>query len=155
MPQLIVKYQVFGSLTESGHDSSYSQTAKNYFSFSQLKKNVWETLIDSKHYGEEGVARPALLQVAPWLWLAPIGMLIMLLSTRYPLGIKLFVIISSLLIIFYLSGANMSAQKLQFHCLRYISPGFIVLNLGVVVLVREIWLLSAAFFSKLTKRKSS
>lgn len=80
LPQLYVKYQVFGSLSESGHDDSYSQTAKKYFSFSQLKKNTWETLIDSKHYSEVEAKRPALLQVAPWLWIAPIGLLILLMS---------------------------------------------------------------------------
>lgn len=155
LPQLYVKYQVFGSLTESGHDDSYSQTAKKYFSFSQLKKNTWETLIDSKHYSEADAKRPALLQAAPWLWIAPIGLLILLMSKRYPVGVKIFVVICSLLILFYLSGANMSAQKLQFHCLRYISAGLIVLNLGIIVFLREILMLSKMYVTKTFNKKAT
>lgn len=155
LPQLYAKYQVFGSLTESGHDDSYGQVVKKYFSFHQLEKNTWETLIDSKYYGEADAKRPALLQVAPWLWIAPIGLLILLMSKKYPIGVKIFVIVCSLLILFYLSGANMSAQKLQFHCLRYISAGLIVLNLGVIVFFRETLHLSKTYFTKAFNKRAT
>jgi hypothetical protein len=53
-------------------------------------------------------------------------------------GLKLFTGVSLFLMIFYLSGINMSVQKLAFHCLRYISPSFIILNLAVVVVIKEV-----------------
>lgn len=139
LPQAAVKASVLGSLAESGHDTGYSQTAGKYFQPRNLYRNTWETLIDSKHFNEPQATRGALLKAAPWLWLSPIGLGFILFTKRYGGGLKLFTIVSCFLIIFYLSGSNMSAQKLQFHCLRYISPGFITLNFAVLVVANEIW----------------
>jgi len=44
-----------------------------------------------------------------------------------------------MVLLFYLSGANMSSHKLQFHCIRYITPSFIVLNFAVI------WALKTGF----------
>ncbi|TXG76632.1 hypothetical protein E6P97_03190 [Patescibacteria group bacterium] len=146
LPQVVVKYQVMGTVTSSGHDSSYTQTLDKYLVPSQLYRNTWETLIDSKHFGEPQASRPALLQAAPWLWIAPLGVVVILASRRYPMPLKWFVLVSVGLMVFYLSGSNMSAQKLQFHCLRYISAGLIMLNLAVVVVCKE-------GYDKITGRK--
>jgi hypothetical protein len=43
------------------------------------------------------------------------------------------------LLVFYLSSAHMSAARLKFHCLRYITPGYIALHFGVVVVLAEGW----------------
>lgn len=139
LPQLAVKYHTLGSVTESGHDAGYSQTLDKYLQPQQLYDNTWEVLIDSNHFNGPKNVRKALFQAAPWLWLAPIGLLIVLISKRYPKGLKVFTILSLWLLVFYLSGSNMSAQKLQFHCLRYIAPAFIALNFGVIVVLYEVY----------------
>lgn len=136
LPQLLVKYAVFGSIGESGHDSSYSETAQGYFQPTRLYRNIREVVVDSGSY-TTNPKRPALLQSMPWLWVAPAGLLILLVSSRYPLGIKVYTIVSLGLLLFYLSGTNMSGYKLMFHCLRYVSPALIILNFSVVVVLRE------------------
>lgn len=138
VPQLVIKYAVLGSATNSGRSDAYGQVIKSqYLKPRLLYRNAIETIIDSSYFGQKLVRRPALLQAAPWLWLSPIGIGIGLLSKKYSKGLKVFMLAGCAIIVFYLSGANMSAQKLKFHCLRYISPGFIVLNLGVIIVARE------------------
>jgi hypothetical protein len=44
-----------------------------------------------------------------------------------------------LIIVFYLSGPNMSAMKLKYNCLRYIAPGFIALNLATIIFFKEVF----------------
>lgn len=141
LPQVGAKFAVFESLTESGHDYGYSETLSKYLDPQRFYENVDGVIVDSGYPDapkSPTVSRPALLQVAPWLWLSLIGVIIMLFSKRYSIGLKVFVIVSLFLMFFYLSGINMSVHKLAFHCLRYISPGFIVLNLAVIVVLREI-----------------
>lgn len=139
LPQLAMRNAVFGSFTSSGRDKDedYSEAASNYLQPDLLYRNTWETIVDSRHYDGPDPKRRALLQVAPWLILGPVGIAIILFSKKYPLGLKLFTLISCGLLIFYLSGANMAARKLKFHCLRYITPGLIILNVGTLVTVRE------------------
>ncbi len=139
IPQIIVKTAVLDSITKSGHDAGYSQTAGKYFRPEKLYRNTLEVIIDSKHFAEPQATRKALLQEIPWLWISPIGVGIILFGKRYSTGLKFYVVVSIALALFYLSGSNMSAQKLQFHCLRYISPSFIVLNLGVLIVARELF----------------
>jgi len=139
MPQLVIKTMVLGTPFESGHDAGYSQTAGRYFRLSNSHRNMWEVVIDSNHFNDPQARRKSLLQAVPWLWISPIGLGIIVFSKKHRAGLKLFIIVSGALILFYLSGSNMSAQKLQFHCLRYISPSFIALNLGVLVVGHTIY----------------
>lgn len=151
LPYTLIKASVLGSATTSGHDAGYSQTAGRYLQPNQLYQNVWGVIIDSNKFlttqppeairewcnelpgaCQPDSQREALLQYAPWLWLAPFGLGAILIDRKYKSGIKIFILISGFLLIFYLSGSNMSVHKLKYHCLRYISPSFIALNLGVV-----------------------
>jgi hypothetical protein len=136
IPQLIIKLLALGSVTSSGRSDGYGDVRSHYFRFDLLYRNIWETLINSSHFNTPGVNRQALFQAAPWLWLGPVGMGIILFSKKFSIGIKVFILISLTIMVFYLSGANMSAHKLSFHCLRYISSSFIALNLGVIVVAR-------------------
>lgn len=142
-PQLLVRAAVVGSVTSSGRTVSYDDIAHAYFSISHLHTNIWSTIIDSRHvpgvpYPGPNVHRPALLQAAPWLWLSPIGIGLVFFARRYAAGLKIFFGASIVLMLFYLSGNNMSAGKLPFHCLRYIAPAFIMLNLAVIIVAREV-----------------
>lgn len=138
LPQLAVKQHVIGDVAESGHDNGYSETLGKYLVPEQFYRNTLETIVDSHFFNEPQATRKALFQEAPWLWLGPIGIVLIVTQRKYPKGLKWFALISCGLVIFYLSGSNMSAQKLQFHCLRYISAGLIIMNLGVIVVVKEL-----------------
>jgi len=160
MPQLVVKFVVNGSILDSGRESSYQQISNQYLQLSLLDRNIKEVVIGGDNYQNPKAGgspiksdRPALLQTSPWLWLAPIGIFLMLILKRYPLGLKIFAIISLMLMLFYLSGANMSGQKLKYHCLRYISAGFIVLNLGSIVAAKEGIEYGGRIIKKLTMQK--
>ena len=135
IPQPAIKRLVLGSASAAGREGGYSQILGDYFQPDLFVRNVWETVIDSHHYTDEW-NRPALLQAAPWLWLAPLGMVVIFVSGTYHRGVKLFVLLSLLVMGFYLSGVNMSGQKLQFHTLRYITSSFIMLNFAVVALAK-------------------
>lgn len=135
LPQAITKHAVLGSVLKTGGTRTYSQTKGEYLRPDLLIRNTKETIVDSKNNG----GRPALLQAAPWLIISPIGMGILLLGKKWPLGVKVFTVVSVGLLMFYLSGANMSAHKLKFNCLRYIAPSFIILNFATVVVLREGW----------------
>lgn len=168
MPQIITKATVLGNVTDSGKDQPYSSITKQYFQLSLLQRNSWEVLINPSHYGptayvpagapsgqeklfERGGPNPgrkSVLQAAPWLWLAPVGFVVILAYRRYPDGLKIFVLISAFLLMFYLSGVNMSGQKLKFHAIRYITPGFIALNLATTVALYE----AVRFGSSKTKK---
>jgi hypothetical protein len=171
VPQVLIKQHAVGGFTRSGRTYSYSDVRHQYLQPSLFYRNVWGTIIDSKHFYVKGFKRDpgitkyeslrlvhngnpkrlALLQAAPWLWIAPIGIGLILAKRRYPLGLKLFMLASVCVMAFYLSGVNMSAYKLKYHCLRYISSGFIALNLGVIVTARESQMFIA---SRLKKQKA-
>ena len=156
IPQVWVKFAVNGQFS-SGRDTSYEETSGRYLQPRLLYRNVWEVLVDSQHFGNpNGITnmltptdedlykvggpdplREALLQAAPWLWISPIGIILLLTRKKYGVGIKVFTILTVLLMTFYLSGVNMSGQKLKFHTLRYISASFILLNLGTVLVIKE------------------
>lgn len=145
MPQVIIKAAVLGSAMTQQHQgaSSYGGVLGRYLDMSFLHHNVWGVIIDSKHYLgtpllEEPPRRPALLQAAPWLWLSSVGTLAILFIKRFTMAIKIFTVASCAIILFYLSGPNMSAWSLKHHCLRYITPGLIALNLATVVVLREV-----------------
>jgi len=167
-PQLYAKWRVLGSVTASGRDNSYTNVKDEYLQPSLLYRNGWEVLVDSRRYADSPLhpaiqkqctrpgscppepAREALFYEAPWLWLSPLGLIIVFSSKKYKRGIKIFAGVSLILMLFYLSGANMSAQKLKFHTLRYISPAFIMLNLGVVIVAKE----SVSYVVKYTSPKN-
>jgi hypothetical protein len=140
LPQLIIKLLVGGSATGTGRSEGYGKIWSYYFRLDLLYRNVMETIIHSSYYGVVANQRQALLQAVPWLWLSPVGIGYILKSKQFSKGLKWFAIISIVIMLFYLSGANMSAQKLSYNCLRYISPGFILLNLGVLVVIREAYM---------------
>jgi hypothetical protein len=140
VPQLVIKQQVLGSVVSTGRVSkksgslSYTDVRSRYLQPNLFKRNLKQTIINSG----PGSARPALLQEAPWLAVGFLGLVFVMFSKRYPFGLKLFILSSAGLTVFYLSGNNMSAVKLSFHALRYVSPALIVLNLGLVIAVREV-----------------
>lgn len=162
-PQLIAKQNALGSIFASGRSFSYgSAISKHYLQPEMLYRNTWEVLIDSERLinkppnpviqewcdelpegacaPSEATIKPALLESMPWLWLGFMGMAYVLISKRYSIGLKVFILITAVgVLVFYLSGSNMAWQKLQYHCLRYISPSFIALNLGVVVALNQLW----------------
>jgi hypothetical protein len=138
LPALIVKTAVLGSPFASGRTAGYTGTADHYFSMSRLIRNLSETIISANNAAVDP-HRTALFQASPWLWLAPVGLVIIFASRRFTPLMKWWTGISLFLIAFYLSGNNVSAAKLKFHCLRYMSPGYIALNLAVVVVLFEVW----------------
>jgi hypothetical protein len=138
LPALIVKTAVLGSPFASGRTAGYTGTADHYFSISRLIRNLSDTVISANNASVDP-HRVALFQAAPWLWLAPVGLVIIFASRRFTPLMKWWTGISLFLIAFYLSGNNVSAAKLKFHCLRYMSPGYIALNLAVVVVLFEVW----------------
>lgn len=147
-PQAIVKQKVLGSATRGGNDRSYGTVSEKYLKPSLFVRNMKEVVVYSGR--DENVRRPALLQAAPWLLISPFGFLLILLGRKWPLGLKIFVVISAGLFIFYISGANMSAKKLKFNCLRYIAPSFIMLNFTTVVAIKE-----TSYFIKSYNKKSA
>lgn len=157
LPQVILKSTSLGSVADSGRKSSYVEMTKQYLQPSLLKRNFWEVIVNPRHYGTTPTVpagapagyenlfrrgspdpqRNSLIQAAPWLVLAPIGFLLVLMLRRYPLGLKVFFILSAMVLFFYLSGVNMSGHKLKYHAIRYISSSFIALNLATVITLRE------------------
>lgn len=139
LPQILVKLNAYGSVTKSGRSDSYSDVRSHYLRQDLLLRNIKEVVVNSDYASGSGADRSALLQAAPWLWLSPIGLIIILSLKKYPQGLRAYILISLILILFYLSGANMSAEKLRFNCLRYIAPGMIALNLGTLVFAKELF----------------
>src|SRR5262249_28457324 len=118
--------------------ASYEGTASGYFSLHHLLINLRDVIVNS-NFADVPAKRDALLQSQPWLWIAPIGLLIVLLSKRATGLMKFYIVMSFALMAFYLSGDNVSAAKLKFHCLRYMTPAFITLTFGVVVVLAMLW----------------
>ncbi|MDZ7786327.1 MAG: glycosyltransferase family 39 protein [Candidatus Saccharibacteria bacterium] len=143
IPQFLVKLNAYGSITNSGRSDSYSDIRSHYLQPDLFERNLKEVVINSSYTTGAEASRPALLEAAPWLWLSPIGLGLILVLKKYPVALKTYVLVSLALVVFYLSGANMSAQKLRFHCLRYIAPGMIVLNLGTLVAAKETFTFTA------------
>jgi hypothetical protein len=141
LPALIIKSLVLGSVFASGRSRNYTGAAGWYFSWSNLHHNFLETIINSD-FAKQDYNRKSLFEASPWLWLSPIGIGIVLAGRRFDALFKWFVAMSLVLITFYLSGSNVSARKLRFHCLRYMSPGYIALNFGVVVVAYQLWQLA-------------
>lgn len=143
MPNLIIKFMVVGSVFENVRPTDagmgYMEKLSNYFSLSGFLRNIIEVVIDSSHSEIANVNRLALLQANPLFWLAPLGFLLYCYHHTYKNFFIYFLLISGLLLIFYLAGENMSAEKLKFHCLRYISPAFIALSFLAIYTISLGW----------------
>lgn len=141
LPGLVIKWKALGSVFAPGpgrRNGTYSGQASRYFSPGRVVTNVQEVLIDSGFAAKEA-GRHALLESSPWLWLGFAGVIVVLVSRRFDGLTKAFVAVSLLLMVFYLSGNNVSAAKLKYHCLRYMSPAYISLHFGVIVALVEGW----------------
>jgi hypothetical protein len=138
-PHAIMKTLVFGTFSTSGRArTSYGSLAESYLSVDRLATNLVDVIYDSSRRNIPGVNREALLQVAPWLWLAPFGIALLLITKRASGAVKGFAVASLALFAFYMAGTNMSVTKLKFHCIRYITPAFILFNFAVVFVVYEV-----------------
>jgi hypothetical protein len=141
LPGLVVKQHVLGSIFSTGpgrRGGTYASQASNTFIFGKLTRNVRDVLVDAD-LARVHAHRQALFEATPWLWLGVIGIVLVLVLKRFDLLTKIFVVMSLLLIAFYLSGGHVSASKLKYHCLRYITPGYIALHFGVIVVLGEAW----------------
>ncbi|HRJ05930.1 MAG TPA: hypothetical protein PK096_01250 [Candidatus Saccharibacteria bacterium] len=153
VPQVVAK-----QFENKDADRTYGSALSEYFHPGVLKRNIWEVMIDSRHYGNPqppiyvtnehrdvyklggpDPRRESVLQTSWWLWIAPVGIALLLFSRKVGIGVKVFIGVGLMVLLFYLSGANMSSHKLQFHCIRYITPSFIVLNFAVI------WALKTGF----------
>jgi hypothetical protein len=135
-PHAAIKTLVLGSPLASGRPSaSYGDLAARYLSAARLADNLRDVIYNSSLSGLPNIDRQALLQSSPWLWVSPVGVVAYLFGHRSSLPTKFYIFVSLGLLAFYLAGENMSAQKLQFHCLRYITPSFIALNFAVAYLI--------------------
>jgi hypothetical protein len=153
VPQVAVKFAVNGGSLDTNRRFTYQQTFGQYMQPYLLKRNIWETVLVSDHYGRKLLEHPSgdplfrrggpkanrqtILEASPWLWISPLGVAAILFLRRYSMGLKVFVVISGFILLFYMSGVNLSGQKLKFHALRYVTPGYIMLNLATVVAIRE------------------
>ena len=131
-PHFIVQYLSLGDIANNPRPSdfgiSYFDKLKFYIDFDRLRPNVLNVIYDSSFSGYENINRKSLLDAAPWYYLSPIGVALII-NQKNVLGLKIFIIFSFFLLFFYLVGENMSVHKLKFHCLRYIAPVFLTLTL--------------------------
>ena len=150
LPGLLIKVLVLGNPFSSGRSGGYGRQTQLYFSPQQFVENLLGTVVHSD-FAPRDYGRISLLEAQPWLWLAPLGIAIVFASRRFHTLTKVYTGLTTLMLVFYLSGANVTAAKLRYGSLRYLSPGFIVLALGVVVVIQQIGL--AGKSARRTKRK--
>jgi len=123
-PNLFFKYFTFGiwnlldNVRPTDQDIGYCGKLIRYVSLDRLMSNVTDVFVYSGYHAGDRINRLALLQANPWFCLAPAGLPFL---RGKSVWLRWFVAVSFLFALFYLSGENMSAQKLKFHCLRYIS----------------------------------
>jgi hypothetical protein len=129
-PNMIIKVIVFESFFENvrptDNGAGYIEKLTTYLSFSRLQDNLINVVFNSSYMDLPNINRKALLQASPWFWLSPLGL--MFFVKKHKTFFIFFLIVSIMLFFFYLAGENVSAQKLKFHCLRYLSPSFIALS---------------------------
>jgi hypothetical protein len=138
LPGLVIKWIVLGSIFATGRDGDY--TGQGYFSFGRIWQNLLGTIVNSD-FAPKDYNRISLFEAQPWLWLAPIGLVIFFVSRRFSLLAKFYMFMSLVLILFYLSGGNVTAARLRYHCLRYMSPAYIALTLAAVMVPYQLWIL--------------
>jgi hypothetical protein len=150
LPGLLIKVLVLGNPFSSGRSGGYGRQTQLYFSPQQFVENLLGTVVHSD-FAPRDYGRISLFEAQPWLWLAPLGIAIVFASRRFHTLTKVYTGLTTLMLVFYLSGANVTAAKLRYGSLRYLSPGFIVLALGVVVVIQQIGL--AGKSARRTRRK--
>lgn len=128
-PNLIIKYMaldvVFDNVRVTDHGIGYFDKLISYMNYQRLINNVVDIVFNSSYRGFDSAGRLSLLQSNPWFWLAPLGLVFKCAKKRW---LMVYVAVAFFLFLFYLSGENMSVQKLKFHCIRYISPAWISLS---------------------------
>lgn len=129
-PELLVRATVLGSPFDSGRPKAYSELASSYLDPGRLLRNVRLVLVNSSWDGPPPGGRQAILQASPWLWVAPVGLGVLTVRLGRRSLTTLFLLVSAALLVFYLAGTNMSVSKLQFHCIRYVTPALISLNIA-------------------------
>ena len=161
LPQLIIKHQVLGNILDTGRDDyhdgeSYIVKLATYFSVERLAVNTVEVLFDSGLSEAENTGRLSILQSSPWLWLTPFGVLYYFMKNDENTTMKVFILTSIAFFVFYLGGINMSAHKLKYHCIRYVTPAYVALNFVVVCLIhglyKKFWNLFSNRFETLKNR---
>jgi len=130
-PNIIIKYVVFGSFFENirptDAGAGYMEKLATYMSVDRLQNNLINVIFNSSYTGLSNINREALLQANPWFWISPIGFIAFLVKNKRA-WVVYFALASIMLFLFYLAGENVSAQKLKFHCLRYMAPSYIALS---------------------------
>lgn len=124
LPHLLIKLAATESLLDSGRKHSYPELLGRYVNWQKFINNFMPVIIDSRLSDApwEKVGRPSLLQANPLLAVAPFGLFMLALARKYKA--LLLVAVSLAFLFFYLSGDNVSAEKLKFHCLRYPSAAY-------------------------------
>lgn len=138
LPHLLLKWAAVGDVASTARRRGYLQVLGDYIDPLRLGRNLVDVVFDSSLRGL-AARRPAILQAAPWLWLAPIGLVMYLVSRAESLAVKVFLVWSGVVFLFYLGGENVSHHKMQFHCIRYLTPGFPALHFGVVYTLSRAW----------------
>jgi hypothetical protein len=143
-PQLIVKYKVLGDILNTGRmdDSkgmSYISKLIDYFSLEHLTYNSIDVLFNSSIREVNHGGRLSILQSNPWFWLTPVGIFYFLKKKNEKSTMKVFVLISLVLLVFYLAGGNMGAYKLRFFCIRYVIPSYIAFNFVIICLLQYLY----------------
>ena len=144
LPQLIVKYQVLGNVNASGRmhrgkHLSYVALLSDYLSLDRLWVNSIDVLFNSSVRKLEDVRRLSILQSSPWLWLTPPAVFYFFIKQKRNNLLRIFILVSLSLFLFYLAGPNMSAQKLKYHCIRYVIPSFIAFNFVIVYMIQSVF----------------
>ena len=78
LPGLVIKWLVLGSIFATGREGTYGH--QQYFSLSRPWNNLLGTIINSD-FAPKDYNRISLFEASPWLWLTPIG-LVMILSAE-------------------------------------------------------------------------
>ena len=144
LPQLFIKYKVLGDILSTGREDEtkgvgYISKLVTYFSLKDLLFNSIDIVFDSSIRKLENIRRSSILQSNPWLWLTPFGIFYTFYKKDEKNMIRVYTIISLCLFLFYLAGENMSAHKLKYHCIRYITPSYIAFNFVIVSLFQFLY----------------
>ena len=144
LPQLAVKYKVLGNILDTGRMDesrgvSYISKLIDYFSLEHLTTNSIDVLVNSSIREVNHGGRLSILQSNPWFWLTPVGIFYFLKKKNEKTTIKVFVLISLVLLVFYLAGGNMGAYKLRFFCIRYVIPSYIAFNFVIIFLLQYLY----------------
>jgi len=144
LPQLIIKYKALGDILDTGRDGykdgfGYISYLTKYFSIERLSNNTIEVLFNSELGKAGNSGRLSILQSSPWLWLTPLGAFYFYMNKDEKPLMKIFILVSIALLLFYFGGVNMSAGKLKYHCIRYVIPSFIAFDFAIAYLLQVLY----------------